>query len=81
MSLIRKVKSDGRTTKMIPLDPDTIRKRGCPYCADVIILTKAIWPLEKGQCCCPYDKCPYKVLNNYKSYNAYLKTFHEESKE
>lgn len=64
---------------MNPLAQEVIRKRGCIYCADVVVIEEDEWTLEKGQCCCPYDKCPYKVLNKYNSYTAYLRAFEHQA--
>lgn len=41
------------------------RQRGCEYCADA---------KGKKVIKCPYDKCPYKVLDKYDNYYDYLKS-------
>lgn len=45
------------------LKQNEIRKRGCKYCAD----KKGVKRMQ-----CPYKKCPYTVLDKYKSYGAFL---------
>lgn len=39
------------------------RKRGCEFCADVHARLK-----------CPYEECPYKVLDKYSTYGQFLKS-------
>lgn len=40
-----------------------IRQRGCQYCAD----RKGVKMMK-----CPYKKCPYGVLDKYKSYGEFI---------
>lgn len=42
-----------------------IRKRGCAYCAD----KKGVKVMQ-----CPYGRCPYKVLDKYKTYGEFLRS-------
>lgn len=40
-------------------------KRGCLYCID---LSKA----KKGRVMCPYDRCPYRELDNFSDYEDFV---------
>lgn len=43
-------------------------KRGCIYCAD-----RTRPKYRMGCTTCPYDECPYHELDNFKSYDEYMK--------
>jgi len=46
-----------------------LKKRGCNYC-----LHKGLTKVEEKKfSTCPYDVCPYKVLDKYNSYEEFLK--------
>ena len=51
------------------------KKRGCPYC---LKMTEGIVEGVLRTNCCPYDKCPYTVLDNYKTYEEFMAS--EDSK-
>lgn len=40
-----------------------VKKRGCEYCAH-----------HTGRWNCPYEECPYKVLDKYSTYGQFLKS-------
>ena len=40
-----------------------VKKRGCDYCAEAEVRWK-----------CPYDKCPYTVLDKYNTFGQFLKS-------
>lgn len=44
------------------------KKRGCYYCLDRTVTKE--W--DKNRRACPFDKCPYKVLDKYKSYDDFM---------
>lgn len=46
------------------------KQRGCNYCKDVIQRNKGY----VTQTSCPHDKCPYKVLDKYETYEDYMKS-------
>lgn len=50
------------------------KKRGCPYCRDVIVERIN----GKPKTGCPFDECPYKVLDKYNSYEDFMQS--EDSK-
>ena len=45
-------------------------KRGCKYCAFV---DKTLGDDGKMKKACPYEECPYRELDDYKTYNEFLK--------
>lgn len=45
------------------------RKYGCCDCSDLV---SKMWHKER-RTLCPHDKCPYKELNDYDSFDEYLK--------
>ncbi len=52
------------------------KQRGCQYCANVEIVEGG---RSKGsRTCCPFDECPYAVLDKYKTYEEFMKS--EDSK-
>lgn len=51
------------------------KKRGCIYCADVEQVHHGYHGLRNT---CPHDKCPYKVLDKYKTYEQFMAS--EDSK-
>ena len=57
---------------MTLLGHNTIVKRCCNYCADAVVIEVDCWPYFEGQCFCKHEKCPYVVLNKYKTYEDYL---------
>lgn len=44
------------------------KKRGCLFCNDVITRKHGY----ATQTSCPYDECPYKVLDKYESYEDFM---------
>lgn len=46
------------------------KQRGCQYCTNVTTVR------HEGmmRTACPYDECPYKVLDKYKSYEEYMES-------
>ena len=50
------------------------KQRGCQYCAD--FETERIGSRIRGVC--PFEECPYHVLDKYESYEAYMAS--EDSK-
>lgn len=50
------------------------KQRGCQYCDDVTTLR------YEGQIrnACPFSKCPYEVLDKYRTYEQYMES--EDSK-
>ena len=57
------------------------RQRGCIYCKNVKRSTGVSKSKKDKQKyiskACPYDKCPYTVLDEYKSYSEYEKSLGE----
>lgn len=51
------------------------KKRGCTYCMDMVIITDED---ESQHMNCPHEKCPYKVLDKYESYEDFMES--EDSK-
>lgn len=47
-----------------------VKKRGCEYCTDMVIISKKQTYIIRG---CIHSECPYHELDNFKSYNEYLK--------
>ena len=46
-------------------------KRGCDHCMDVIPPEyRGTWKTSRR---CPYDECPYHVLDDVSTYREYLK--------
>ena len=55
-------------------------KRGCRYCADVIVIKVKTGADSRGNTLycekakyCPYPECPYRELDKCRSFVAYLK--------
>jgi hypothetical protein len=55
---------------MRELHEKEIRKNGCPFCLDMVRKR------TDGQFrrCCPYDRCPYRELGEFKTYQDYIKS-------
>lgn len=53
------------------------KKRGCLYCANVEIVRTG-GRKKDSRTACPFDECPYKVLDKYESYEEFMKS--EDSK-
>lgn len=51
------------------LTRDEMKQRGCLYCLDYKMLKHD----EKKRKMCMHDKCPYRELDGYKTYNQFLK--------
>lgn len=52
--------------RVIPLHEN--RKRGCNYCFHV----GRIYGKADTRIACPFDECPYKVLDKYESYEEFM---------
>lgn len=46
------------------------RKRGCLYCADAV----EVFVYRDTRRLCEHDECPYKVLDKYDTYEAFMKS-------
>lgn len=47
-------------------------KRGCVYCKKVAKMRPS---LGRGiRLACPYEECPYRVLDKYDAYGEYMKS-------
>ena len=55
---------------MRELHNDEIRQRGCIYCTDMV--KKKVMGLNRKHC--PYAECPYHELDEFKTYNEYIKS-------
>jgi hypothetical protein len=53
------------------------KKRGCLYCQNVVV-KKSGYGGGDSHTACPFDECPYKVLDKYETYEAFMKS--EDSK-
>jgi hypothetical protein len=51
------------------------KKRGCAYCNDMKQVHHGYQGLRNS---CPYDECPYKVLDKYDTYDQFMAS--EDSK-
>lgn len=45
------------------------KKRGCEYCADNVKMF-----IRHHRTLCPYEECPYTVLDKYDTYEEFLKS-------
>jgi hypothetical protein len=55
---------------MRKLHRDEMYKRGCIYCLDVV--KKKTYGQRETMC--PFDKCPYDELDEFRTYNEYIKS-------
>lgn len=57
---------------MRSLTREGLYKRGCIYCLDMV-RKPARWGNFRTKSC-PYDVCPYEVLDKYKSYDEFIES-------
>lgn len=49
------------------------KKRGCSFCADMVLVESGIKKKYKRRTC-PFAECPHHELDEYKTYGAFLKS-------
>lgn len=61
---------------MRKLSKNEVYKRGCLYCMDMTSTAAQYGNYSTKSC--PYEECPYKVLDKYETYKDFMKS--EDSK-